>query len=257
MTIQSQISKITYNADGIASVYTIPFYFIENQIAVYLGTSQEKLIQNKDYKIISNNNLNGGEIEFFIPPAPNTLITILRDIPLTQLTSFIEGESFPATDYEHSLDKIVMSLQMLKEVLDRTVKLSPNSTFELKEFSDLIADLNKNYDEIKKVPVLASNIYSIYEELLRHTNISLKIGPISLNVSDIIPDDTYEEYPYSLDVNIKNAKSTHIPTIIFNLEDAISSNYAPIAEAYDGYVRIYLKDIPNTEFIEIPIIFLQ
>ena len=257
MTIQSQISKITYKADGIASIYTIPFYFIENEIAVYLNDNKEKLVLNKDYLIKTNNNTRGGEIEFLSVPPQNSIITILRDVPLTQLTTFIEGESFPAKDYEYSLDKIVMSLQMLKEVLDRTIKLTPTTTFSFEEFHDLISDINKNYDEIKKVPVIASSINSIYEELLTHANKELKIGPVILNVSDIVADTTYETYPYKLDISINEVTSNHVPTIIFSLEDAISSNYAPIAEAYDGYVRIYLKKIPDKELIEIPIIFLQ
>ena len=46
MTIQNQQSKITYTADGVATTYTIPFYFLNNEIAVYYNTSDKKLMIN-------------------------------------------------------------------------------------------------------------------------------------------------------------------------------------------------------------------
>ena len=256
MTIQNQASKVVYSADGASKNYTVPFYFLNDEIAVYLNTDINKLIINTDYEI-KNKNSNGGEIEFITTPPKDTIITITRDVPLTQLTTFIEGETFPAKDFETSLDKITMSLQMIKEVLDRTIKISPSASYNFDDFRELVADLNDNYDKIKQVPALASLVSSIYEEILNNVSKQIKAGPISVNTQSVVMDGTYSAYPYKLDIIINQATKSHIPTIIFSLEDAISSNFAPLAECYNGFVRIYMKEIPATETIEIPIIFLQ
>ena len=138
-----------------------------------------------------------------------------------------------------------------KEVLDsfRKMKLMyDHARFKLHALQ--VENLIKDYEQLKKLrEEIQVKYFSIYEELLTHTNKELKFGPVSLNVSDIVADTTYETYPYKLDILISKATSNHIPTIIFSLEDAISSNYAPLAEAYDGYVRIYMKKIPDTTSI--------
>ena len=47
-----------------------------------------------------------------------------------------------------------------------------------------------------------------------------------------------------------------IPTIIFSLKDALSTNFAPIAQSYDGYVKIFAKEIPS-ENVKIASMVLQ
>ena len=113
MTIQNQISKIDYIGDGVSDCYHIPFYFLKDEISVYFDNLEHPQENNLDYEIVAQNKV-GGEIKFTNPPKLNTRITILRNIPLTQTTTFIEGENFPAQDYEISLDRIVMQLQMLQ-----------------------------------------------------------------------------------------------------------------------------------------------
>ena len=255
MTIQNQISKIQYLSDGIADTYHIPFYFFNNEIAVYFNDNSAKLIENKDY-IISSQNKNGGEIKFLTTPPLNTSIIITRDIPLTQLTTFIEGENFPATDYEQSLDRIVMQLQMLSEILNRALTISHNSNISKENILSLINDISQNYDAIQKIPSLASAINTIYEEILTYLDKNIKYGPINVSSEDIVLDDENTPYPYHIDIPLQEAKSTHIPTVVFSLNDAISANFAPIAECYDGYVRIFLKT-PIAYSIEIPTILLQ
>ena len=257
MTIQNQQSKITYTADGVATTYTIPFYFLNNEIAVYYNTSDKKLMINQDYIIIKNNSQQGGEIKFSTPPQKDTRITILRDVPLTQLTTFIEGENFPAKDYEVSLDRIIMALQMLKEALERAITFTPNQQINNQEFQNLINKIAQNYELIEQIPSLSSSITQIYKELITKFEEQQKQGPLSIPTSNIHLTNLHKDYPYSLDIMLEKAKSTHTPIVIFSLLDATSSNFAPSAESYDGYVRIYMKTIPSTETIEIPIILLQ
>lgn len=290
MTIQQQKSRIDYIADGMVKNFTVPFYFLDKQVAVYLSNQIKPLIEGKDYIVKNNQNTSGGEIELQTAPKDGIKVTIIRNVPLNQLVTFIEGESFPARDYETSLDKIVMSLQMIEEVLNRTLKLDVTSSYTIDELKTLIENINKDFDIIKKVPTLASAINTLYEELLTtSTNvvskennglitssgvathlsdnyytkdiidnaITKKYGPISIDTSTIIKSDTYSEYPYHIDIILTDAKSSHTPTIILNLNDAISDNFAPLAESFEGFVRVYLKNKPTNPSLEIPIILLQ
>lgn len=58
-----------------------------------------------DYTIEGAGNPQGGEIVFKAAPPAGEYITITRDVVLNQMVKFIEGENFPASDYEYSLDR--------------------------------------------------------------------------------------------------------------------------------------------------------
>ena len=255
MTIQQQNSKAVYIADGNTKNFAIPFYFFNNDIAVYLNNDTTPLTISEDYTIQKESNNLIGEVVFKIPPKTGEKIIILRDVPLTQLVTFIEGESFPASDYERSLDKIVMTLQMLKETLSRTIQINPSTDITSSKLEELFITLNNELDTIKQVPILAQKVDDVYKEIINQS--SQKIGPITVNTSEIIKSDIYSSYPYHLDITILDARSSNVPTIVLSLEDATSGIFAPIAESFDGYVRIFLKSLPSTETINIPIILLQ
>lgn len=61
-------------------------------------------------------------IVFKAAPPAGEYITITRDVVLNQMVKFIEGENFPASDYEYSLDRIIMALQEFMQKLKRCVQ---------------------------------------------------------------------------------------------------------------------------------------
>lgn len=69
-------------------------------------------------------------------------------------------------------------------------------------------------------------------------------------------DATYSNYPYSAQVAIAECRETHVPDVVFSYADAISGNFAPIVESYEGYIKIFAKTIPSGT-ITIPSILLQ
>ena len=75
------------------------------------------MIEGTDYTLEGSGNPNGGAVVFAVAPEEGKVITIMRQVDLTQLITFMEGEKFPASDYEHGLDKITMALQQLKAYL--------------------------------------------------------------------------------------------------------------------------------------------
>jgi len=249
MTIYSQENKVTYISDGKTSSYVVPFYFLDNNISVYLN--DKKIEEGEGYIINKSSTSKKGDISLLANTLSGDKITIARDTKLTQEIIFLEGENFPASDFELSLDKIVMSLQELKENLSRCITLNHNTELTSNDISNFLILANKNFQTILNF----ENTVNQFKNL--EARLTTKVGPLTIATSDIIEDNTYSEYPYHLDISISNAKSTHSASIIFNLDDAISGNIAPVTECYDGYVRIYLKNIPTKDTLEVPIILLQ
>lgn len=104
------------------------------------------------------------------------------------------------------------------------------------------ADLQKTYDKIKQDIISSSS--------------AIKILNTDVTESMFVVDSTYEDYPYCLQIEVDEADAALIPTVNFDLPQAASGNYAPIAEAVDGMIKIYAKEIDSQAFI-IPSIVLQ
>ena len=249
MTIYSEQNKVTYIADGQASTYVIPFYFLENNITVY--QNQIEKTKDIDYVIQKNANSLGGTILFNKTPNKDDKIIIKRTTKLTQEVMFLEGESFPASDFETSLDKIVMSLQELKESLSRCISIDYNTDLTNEDISKFLILANENFQTIINFEKTISKFVNLEDRF------TIKVGPLSIATLNISEDETFNNYPYHLDIPVEKAQEKHTASVILNLEDATSGLIAPITDCYNGYVRIYLKEILSKDTIEIPIILLQ
>lgn len=275
MTVQSETAKAVYVADGTGVSYVVPFYFLDKEVAVYFDTSPTPLTEGTDYTITGAGEPTGGEITFATAPAAGTVVTVLRDVALKQLVKFLEGEKFPASDYEYSLDKIIMALQQLKEHLGKCIAIPNALSLTKEDFENLIFELNQNLTTIRNLPemlqsMLEANInivetlanYSLKSEVTTalddyytksdiNARLTLITGyrfhNVSLLLEDIAEDvnHTYEDYPYIGTIYLSVASSSQIPVVTFGLEDALSGNFAPIADTGNGCVYVYLKEIPS------------
>jgi hypothetical protein len=61
-------------------------------------------------------------------PASGAMLTILRNVPLTQATDYVSNDEFPAETHEQNLDKLTMITQQLQEQLDRAILLEKSTT---------------------------------------------------------------------------------------------------------------------------------
>lgn len=249
MTIQTETNKVVYVMDGTTSTLTIPFYFFDKQIAVYKNDSATPLVCDVDYTIINQPNHQGGEISFIKPIEKGATITIKRNVELTQLVKFIEGEKFPAQDFEYSLDKMIMALQQLKEEVSRAISIPQTSTITAEDFLKSINDICNEFDTIKQIPQISESIKTFEQTK------PLKFTNITLTADMIAEDNTYKEYKYKADIYLQGVNANYTPNITLELEDITSATFAPIAEAYDGFIRIYLKSTISKP-ITIPVILL-
>lgn len=75
----------------------------------------------------------------------------------------------------------------------------------------------------------------------------------TVSSSDFSADTTYTAYPYRAAIALVGVTSAMIPDIIFDAEDALSGNFAPVSTAYSGGVYIYAV---SPESITIPTIIV-
>lgn len=73
--------------------------------------------------------------------------------------------------------------------------------------------------------------------------------------ADFISDNTYTDYPYRAAIAVNGVTINMIPEIIFNVVDAISGNYSPVAQTYNGGVYIYAASPPDNN-LTIPTIIV-
>ena len=76
---------------------------------------------------------------------------------------------------------------------------------------------------------------------------------VSVPVSSWLENDTYEDYPYRAAIGCNGVSSDYVPSVVFDLSDATSGNFAPIAETATGTILLYANKIPSAA-ITIPVI---
>ena len=80
-------------------------------------------------------------------------------------------------------------------------------------------------------------------------NQKLIFNNVQVATSSFVSDATYTDYPYRASVTLTNVTSSMYPQVTFNLIDAISGTYAPIAETYNGGIYIYATQVPSIDML--------
>lgn len=83
----------------------------------------------------------------------------------------------------------------------------------------------------------------------------LQFSNTSVPASAFVVDNTYEDFPYRAAVALSGVTGSMIPEVVFSLSDAISGNFAPVAESYNGGVNLYSVEVPEAN-ITIPTILV-
>lgn len=124
-----------YVLTGSGQTLSVPFYFLEDShIVVYSkasadATARTTLVQGTHYSVSGAGLEIGGSITLDGGGGYGTageIIVILRAVPFTQITDYIEGGGFEANDHETALDKLTMQTQLLQEVVARCIQLPPH-----------------------------------------------------------------------------------------------------------------------------------
>lgn len=134
MLVSNETSKNQYVGDGGATefVYTFPILDAAH-IEVYRQfpdqTAQEAiLVPTSEYTVEGAGVESGGKVVFKTAPSSGTKLSILRNVPITQLYQYQELDSFPAESHENALAKLTMICQALAERLGRAIVISPTDS---------------------------------------------------------------------------------------------------------------------------------
>lgn len=99
---------------------------------------------------------------------------------------------------------------------------------------------------------LLRSIQNELQDLESGTGVELKklqFNSVSVAVYKFVSNTTYEDYPFRASVALEGVRSTMIPEVIFSMADAISGNFAPVAESYNGGVYLYAADKPEGNIV--------
>lgn len=78
---------------------------------------------------------------------------------------------------------------------------------------------------------------------------------VTVPVSGFLPDATYSDYPYKAELPLAGVTPNHVPQVTFDVCDAVSGDFAPVAASYSGGICIWAAGIPKGA-IRIPTIIL-
>ena len=127
MTISTTESRISYNGNGVTTVFAFPYRFLANADIVVVEVSSTGVETLKalttDYTLTGVGDDAGGSVTMLVAPASGTRLVIYRNTAITQETDYISGDPFPAETHERALDRLTMIAQEIGSDADRSIKV--------------------------------------------------------------------------------------------------------------------------------------
>lgn len=132
MTVQSELSRKSYDGNGVTTAFAVPFRFLDKthlrviRSVIATGVETELTLDSAGadgFTVTGAGEPSGGTVTAVTAPSTLQRITILRNVPLTQLLDFIANDAFPAESHEQALDQLTMIAQQQEERLDRAATL--------------------------------------------------------------------------------------------------------------------------------------
>lgn len=137
MTISTTDSRISYNGNGVTTVFSFPYRFLANGDLVVVSVSSAGVETTKtlttDYTVTGAGNDAGGSVTMLVAPVSGTRLIIYRNTAITQETDYISGDPFPAETHERALDRLTMIAQEIAPNLARAITLPVGDASGLNE----------------------------------------------------------------------------------------------------------------------------
>src|SRR3990167_4684056 len=107
MTIQTQAARNEYVGDCSTTAFPYTFRILDQtHLNVYVDCSLRTLTTH--YTVTGVDASGGGMVNLATAPNAGEPVVIVRDVPYTQTTDYVEGSRFPAESHEQALDKLTM-----------------------------------------------------------------------------------------------------------------------------------------------------
>lgn len=133
MTVQTTTLRADYTGNGATTAFIIPFYFLDNThvkvVRTQISTGVATILTlTSDYTITGAGVSNGGTLTMTSAPTSDQRVSVLRNVPNTQLIHYVLNDPFPAATHEAALDQLTMEIQQTNEAITRTLQLPAGET---------------------------------------------------------------------------------------------------------------------------------
>ncbi|MDH2394326.1 right-handed parallel beta-helix repeat-containing protein [Providencia rettgeri] len=188
MTVSTEISSNEYTGNGVTTDFDYKFrIFKANQLSVITsdtdGDNVVTLRLGTDYTVTGANKSAGGKVILTKPLANGHKISIARDIPIKQETSFRNQSKFFAETHEDAFDYLTMILQRIWGSLGSLYLKRPNilaNWFDAKGYR--IANLGKPKRDSDAVDLgtLKDEIEGVNSTILKKEKRTLRVDDIDI-----------------------------------------------------------------------------
>ena len=135
MTVSTTTTKNSAAGNGSTTAFTYSFVITAaSELKVYIktdATGAEALkTDGTHYNVAGVGDSSGGTVTFTSGnvPASGETVVLLRDTPLTQGTTWVENDPFPASSHESAIDKLTHLVQEVQEEVNRSLKAGKTVT---------------------------------------------------------------------------------------------------------------------------------
>lgn len=127
MAVTTTQDRVTYQGDGISTIFAIPFYFIKNVDLIVIRTLvatgvQNTLVLNTDYSLAGADVPSGGSLTLLAGAlALGYSLSIILSPALTQQSNYPSNSPFPSVAVQNDFDRHMQILQRLSGLLARAI----------------------------------------------------------------------------------------------------------------------------------------
>ena len=197
--IETTITKIQYDADGVQRRWSIPFQYADaKHISIYTKVGEEPTV-----KVVDNYDIDEDDSVVIYPTvasgqepiAAGTKIIIARETPETQLEDASQVH-FTSKDVERGLDKLTMITQELSTTASETMEVAADTFEAAEEAVNSAAQANNTAEEAKTIAgqavgiatdakSIADGIDAKATQALDNSNTAITINVIILIVNSV------------------------------------------------------------------------
>jgi hypothetical protein len=131
MTLSSSTARNSYACTGSQTVFPYTFRILDQaHIKVILRSSagiETDLPITTHFAVSGVGEAEGGNVTTVATYADGYTLTLLRSVPPSQESDYVENDLFPAESHEQALDKLTMIVQQMIEEMKRCIKLPKSS----------------------------------------------------------------------------------------------------------------------------------
>ena len=133
MTISSTAIRVSAAGNGSTTAFSFPYLFFADadlKVILIVDSTNVETVKSisTHYTIAGAGDSAGGTVTMGSAPASGETLVILREEQFTQGLDLVENDPFPSDSVEQQFDILTMLTQQLKDVVDRSVRLSDGDT---------------------------------------------------------------------------------------------------------------------------------